>query len=164
MGRCSFANVTGLSSRKSRAVQLVCHWGCRRYSDVMVHRLLAASLGLKPLPESAKDRAGVRGVADNLNVRHRNAQLAGRASVELHTLIFFKDRTLVADARITRVRCLCNSCCKPIRMALAQSKPLPAAAPNSCSSLMGWCRGPAKLPADAAAGPAFHIMDKLGPH
>eukprot|EP00891_Asterochloris_glomerata_P009424 jgi/Astpho2/9424/Aster-01685 len=76
----------------------------RRYSDVMVHRLLAASLGLQPLPDSARDRAGVRAVADNLNVRHRNAQMAGRASVELHTLIFFKGRTMVADARITRVR------------------------------------------------------------
>ena len=68
----------------------------------MVHRLLAASLGLQPLPDSARDRAGVRAVADNLNVRHRNAQMAGRASVELHTLIFFKGRTMVADARITR--------------------------------------------------------------
>jgi hypothetical protein len=27
-----------------------------------------------------------------LNYRHRNAQMAGRASVELHTLIFFRDR------------------------------------------------------------------------
>ena len=69
----------------------------------MVHRLLAASLGLAPLPESARDRAGVHALTDNLNSRHRNAQMAGRASVELHTLIFFKDRTIIADARITRV-------------------------------------------------------------
>ena len=76
----------------------------------MVHRLLAASLGLQPLPDSARDRAGVRAVADNLNVRHRNAQMAGRASVELHTLIFFKGRTVVADARITRVSQGSNCC------------------------------------------------------
>ncbi|DBA70092.1 TPA: hypothetical protein ACH3X2_012255 [Trebouxia sp. C0005] len=76
----------------------------RRYADVLVHRLLAASLGLAPLPESARDRAGVHALTDNLNTRHRNAQMAGRASVELHTLIFFKDRTIIADARITRVR------------------------------------------------------------
>ena len=30
--------------------------------------------------------------------------MAGRASVELHTLIFFKDRTVLADARVTKVR------------------------------------------------------------
>ncbi|KAL3151102.1 hypothetical protein ABBQ38_012969 [Trebouxia sp. C0009 RCD-2024] len=76
----------------------------RRYADVLVHRLLAASLGLAPLPESARDRAGVHALTDNLNTRHRNAQMAGRASVELHTLIFFNNRTIVADARITRVR------------------------------------------------------------
>ena len=49
-------------------------------------------------------REGLRGEADNLNRRHRNAQLAGRASVELHTLIFFKDRVVTADARVTKVR------------------------------------------------------------
>lgn len=74
-----------------------------RYADVLVHRLLGASLGLAPLPDSARDRAGVHALTDNLNLRHRNAQMAGRASVELHTLIFFKDRTIIADARITRV-------------------------------------------------------------
>lgn len=74
-----------------------------RYADVLVHRLLAASLGLAPLPETARDRAGVHALTDNLNTRHRNAQMAGRASVELHTLIFFKDRTIIADARITKV-------------------------------------------------------------
>lgn len=74
-----------------------------RYADVMVHRLLAASLRLVELPESSKDRDSVRSLADNLNVRHRNAQMAGRASVELHTLIYFKNRTVLADARITKV-------------------------------------------------------------
>lgn len=75
-----------------------------RYADVIVHRVLMASLGLKPLPDSLRDRPLLHAVVDNLNVRHRNAQMAGRASVELHTLIFFKDRKTIADARITRVR------------------------------------------------------------
>ena len=69
----------------------------------MVHRLLAASLQLAELPDSSRDREAVRSLADNLNTRHRNAQMAGRASVELHTLIYFKDRTVLADARITKV-------------------------------------------------------------
>jgi exosome complex exonuclease DIS3/RRP44 len=76
----------------------------RRYADVVVHRVLMAALGLKPLPESVRDRAAMHPVVGNLNVRHRNAQLAGRASVELHTLIFFKDRQILADARVTRVK------------------------------------------------------------
>lgn len=45
-------------------------------------------------------------MVDNLNVRHRNAQLAGRASVELHTLIFFRNRATLADARVVKVRAL----------------------------------------------------------
>lgn len=70
----------------------------------MVHRLLAASLGPTPLPSSSRDKDSVHSTSLNLNVRHHNAQLAGRASVELHTLIFFKDRTVVADARVVKVR------------------------------------------------------------
>lgn len=76
----------------------------RRYADVVVHRVLMATLGLRPLPDSMRDRPRVADVVGNLNLRHRNAQLAGRASVELHTLIFFRGRSVVADARITRVQ------------------------------------------------------------
>lgn len=75
-----------------------------RYADVLVHRLLAASLGLHPLPEALRERDSLHDCCDNLNTRHRNAQMAGRASVELHTLIFFKSRSVVADARVTKVR------------------------------------------------------------
>ncbi|EFJ53011.1 hypothetical protein VOLCADRAFT_55673 [Volvox carteri f. nagariensis] len=76
----------------------------RRYADVVVHRLLGAAIGLEPLPDSARDKDALRDCSDNLNKRHRNAQMAGRASVELHTLIFFKNRSVVADARITKVK------------------------------------------------------------
>jgi exosome complex exonuclease DIS3/RRP44 len=68
-----------------------------------VHRLLGALLGLAPLPDAVRDRDALRACSDNLNVRHRNAQMAGRASVELHTLIFFRGRDVVADARVTKV-------------------------------------------------------------
>eukprot|EP01024_Parvocaulis_polyphysoides_P037208 TRINITY_DN3310_c0_g1_i1.p1 TRINITY_DN3310_c0_g1~~TRINITY_DN3310_c0_g1_i1.p1 ORF type:complete len:294 (-),score=60.91 TRINITY_DN3310_c0_g1_i1:252-1082(-) len=76
----------------------------RRYADVVVHRLLSAAIGLKPLPGSIRDRMNMQGVVENLNTRHRNAQMAGRASVELHTLIFFDNKNVVADARVTRVK------------------------------------------------------------
>jgi exosome complex exonuclease DIS3/RRP44 len=76
----------------------------RRYADVVVHRLLAAALGLCPLPAATADVKALSGVSDNLNTRHRNAQQAGRSSVELHTLLFFRGRTVVADARVTRCR------------------------------------------------------------
>eukprot|EP00798_Chlamydomonas_sp_ICE-L_P031432 gene31432-6608_t len=64
----------------------------RRYADVVVHRLLAAVLHLDPLPETSRDREGLKSCSENLNKRHHNAQMAGRGSTELHTLIFFKNQ------------------------------------------------------------------------
>ncbi|KAL5984268.1 Exosome complex exonuclease RRP44 A [Asimina triloba] len=64
----------------------------RRYADVIVHRLLAAALGISKLPPIFQDRPQLTSISDNLNYRHRNAQMASRASVELHTLIFFRKR------------------------------------------------------------------------
>ena len=80
-----------------------------RYADVIVHRLLGAALALSVLPSTIKDPQALRSLADNLNTRHRNAQFAGRASVELYTLMYFKDRTILADARITKVQAYMNA-------------------------------------------------------
>ncbi|XP_061371864.1 exosome complex exonuclease RRP44 homolog A-like [Gastrolobium bilobum] len=76
----------------------------RRYADVIVHRLLAASLGMSKLPSVFQDRLQLTTIADNLNYRHRNAQMAGRASVELHTLIYFWKKPIDAEARIVKIR------------------------------------------------------------
>lgn len=61
----------------------------RRYADVIVHRLLAAAIGVAPLPVQLSSKSYLHDLAANMNRRHRSAQLAGRASVQLHTLIFF---------------------------------------------------------------------------
>lgn len=71
---------------------------------MLVHRCLAASLGLMKLPEVLKDRHEMDGVVENMNDRHTNAARAGRSSAQLHTLTFFKDRELVAEARVIKVR------------------------------------------------------------
>ncbi|XP_015889583.2 exosome complex exonuclease RRP44 homolog A [Ziziphus jujuba] len=76
----------------------------RRYADVIVHRLLAASLGIYKLPVIFQDRPQLTSIADNLNYRHRNAQMASRASVELHTLIYFRKRPTDTEARIVKIR------------------------------------------------------------
>ncbi|KAA8532084.1 hypothetical protein F0562_006774 [Nyssa sinensis] len=76
----------------------------RRYADVVVHRLLAASLGIYKLPIIFQDRPQLTRIADNLNYRHRNAQMAGRSSVELHTLIYFRKRPTDTEARIVKIR------------------------------------------------------------
>ena len=76
----------------------------RRYADVEVHRLLAAAVGIGPMPKFASDAKALEEIAHGINYRHRNAQFAGRASVELHTLIFFRDKSFTAGARIMSVK------------------------------------------------------------
>ena len=61
----------------------------RRYADLLVHRQLAYAIGYDGEGSHIVDR-GLRnknrleGVCKNLNFRHRNAQMAGRASIEYY--------------------------------------------------------------------------------
>jgi S1 domain len=48
--------------------------------------------------------AGCAQAVDNMNVRHTNAQMAGRASTELHTIQFFRGCETLADARVVKVQ------------------------------------------------------------
>ncbi|KAL0484556.1 nuclear exosome complex RNAse Dis3/RPR44 [Acrasis kona] len=77
----------------------------RRYADVIVHRLLACSLGLYPLSKRLTDRELARTIVDGLNKRNRMAQYSERASVELYTNTFFANRLVECeDAYVVRVR------------------------------------------------------------
>ncbi|PHH67546.1 hypothetical protein CDD82_1372 [Ophiocordyceps australis] len=54
----------------------------RRYADVIAHRQLAAAIGYDAAPHaSTRSRARIEAVCKNINVRHRNAQMAARASI-----------------------------------------------------------------------------------
>ncbi|GKY92166.1 hypothetical protein MPSEU_000187900 [Mayamaea pseudoterrestris] len=76
----------------------------RRYADVCVHRLLAAAVGVAPLPQHLSSKSYMHELCANMNRRHRAAQLAGRASVQLHTLIFFAgDGARAEDAYVLDV-------------------------------------------------------------
>jgi len=75
----------------------------RRYADVVVHRLLAAAIGAAPLPESL-NKNQVQQICNNINRRGRMAEIAGRDSTRLHTLIFFKNKVLHEVGRVTQVR------------------------------------------------------------
>jgi exosome complex exonuclease DIS3/RRP44 len=77
----------------------------RRYADVLVHRLLAAAIGISPLPTSLQSKPAINEQCDKINIKHRMAQWASRASSDLHTFMFFNKRgAQSAQAVVTRVR------------------------------------------------------------
>eukprot|EP00922_Rhytidocystis_sp_ex-Travisia-forbesii_P052889 GHVS01078436.1.p1 GENE.GHVS01078436.1~~GHVS01078436.1.p1 ORF type:complete len:555 (-),score=55.83 GHVS01078436.1:351-2015(-) len=77
----------------------------RRYSDVLVHRLLAACLGIEDLCDHAKAKKEVQEQCEVLNTKHRNGQMAGRSSVDFHRYCYFKRKGPVsADCIIIRIK------------------------------------------------------------
>ena len=74
-----------------------------RYADVCVHRLLAAAINVAPLPVHLSSKSHLHDLCANMNRRHRSAQMAGRASVQLHTLIFFSGGSKDEDAYVLDV-------------------------------------------------------------
>ncbi|KAI5196600.1 ribonuclease R [Aureobasidium subglaciale] len=75
----------------------------RRYADLEAHRQLAAAIDYEPLDASLLSKAKLEGVCKNINVRHRNAQMAGRASVEYYVGQALKGRVVDEDGFIMRV-------------------------------------------------------------
>ncbi|XXQ38096.1 Ribonuclease II/R domain-containing protein [Plasmodiophora brassicae] len=76
----------------------------RRYADLVVHRLLSASLSICDMPAMCKHKGALSAVTNSLNRLNRSAQLAGRASVELFTLIYFDGRQVDTNGIVMDVR------------------------------------------------------------
>ncbi|KAK5691180.1 exosome catalytic subunit dis3 [Elasticomyces elasticus] len=75
----------------------------RRYADLEAHRQLAAAIDYEQLDPSLQIKAKLEAVCKNINVRHRNAQMAGRASVEYYVGQALKGRVLQEDGFIMRI-------------------------------------------------------------
>ncbi|CEO60177.1 Putative Exosome complex exonuclease [Penicillium brasilianum] len=61
----------------------------RRYADLLVHRQLASAIGYEgedghAVIEGVSTRGKLEDICRNINFRHRNAQFAGRASIEYY--------------------------------------------------------------------------------
>ncbi|XP_046670667.1 exosome complex exonuclease RRP44 [Homalodisca vitripennis] len=76
----------------------------RRYADVIVHRLLAACIGADSTYTDLLDKQKSHNLCHNLNYRNRMAQYAGRASVNLHTHLFFRDKVQNEEGYVLYVR------------------------------------------------------------
>ncbi|CCE61314.1 hypothetical protein TPHA_0A02320 [Tetrapisispora phaffii CBS 4417] len=56
----------------------------RRFCDVIAHRQLAGAIGYEPLALMHRDKNKMEMICKNINKKHRNAQFAGRASIEYY--------------------------------------------------------------------------------
>lgn len=69
----------------------------RRYSDIIVHRLLAVAIAADSTYPDLMDKRKQSALCNNLNYRHKMAQYAQRASVAFHTQLFFKNRGILNE-------------------------------------------------------------------
>ena len=75
----------------------------RRYADLVAHRQLAAAIQYEPIHASLHSKGKLEGVCKNINVRHRNAQLAGRASIEYYVGQALKGRVMEEEGFVMKV-------------------------------------------------------------
>ncbi|KAH7114496.1 hypothetical protein B0J11DRAFT_584909 [Dendryphion nanum] len=75
----------------------------RRYADLEAHRQLAAAIDYESLDPSLQSKAKLEGVCKNINVRHRNAQMAGRASIEYYVGQALKGRNIVEEGFVMKI-------------------------------------------------------------
>ena len=76
----------------------------RRYSDIIVHRLLAVIINCDSTYQDLLDKDKTQKLCNHLNRRHKNAQYAARASINLHTHLFFKSKASLEEAFVLFIR------------------------------------------------------------
>ena len=75
----------------------------RRYADLVAHRQLAAAIEYETLDISLHSKPKLEEVCKNINVRHRNAQMAGRASIEYYVGQALKGKVVEEEGYVMKV-------------------------------------------------------------
>ena len=75
----------------------------RRYADLETHRQLAAAVDYEQLDPSLHSKAKLETVCKDINVRHRNAQMAGRASIEYYVGQALKGRVIDEEGFVMKI-------------------------------------------------------------
>lgn len=69
----------------------------RRYSDIMVHRLLAVAIGALDSYPDLLNKDKTQKLCNRLNFRHKMAQYASRDSIDLHCQLFFQNKAITEE-------------------------------------------------------------------
>lgn len=93
------------------AVPLYTHFTSpiRRYADVLVHRLLAASIDIQSLTNDMTDKFKMARQCDQMNRKTRMARFASSASTQYNTYVYFKNliekekREIIEEAIVMRI-------------------------------------------------------------
>ena len=72
----------------------------RRYADLIVHRLLAVAVKADLTYPELLNKQKAQLLCKHLNHRHKMGQYASRASVRLHTEIFFRHKSVVEEGHV----------------------------------------------------------------
>ncbi|KAI1433316.1 RNB domain-containing protein [Xylaria sp. CBS 124048] len=75
----------------------------RRYADLVAHRQLAAAIDYEAMHSSMRSRGKLEAVCKNINMRHRNAQFAGRASVAYYVGQSLKGHVAEEDGFVMKI-------------------------------------------------------------
>ncbi|KAL2020900.1 hypothetical protein VTK56DRAFT_7891 [Thermocarpiscus australiensis] len=75
----------------------------RRYADLVAHRQLAAAIGYEAVDPSVRSRGRLEAVCKTINVRHRNAQLAGRASIAYYVGQALRGKATEEDGFVMKI-------------------------------------------------------------
>ncbi|KAJ4295868.1 exosome catalytic subunit dis3 [Collariella sp. IMI 366227] len=75
----------------------------RRYADLVAHRQLAAAIGYEAVHPAVRSRGRLEAVCKNINVRHRNAQLAGRASIAYYVGQALRGKATEEDGFVLKI-------------------------------------------------------------
>jgi exosome complex exonuclease DIS3/RRP44 len=70
---------------------------------VVAHRQLAGAIGYEPLHQNHLDKNRMEAICRNINKRHRNAQFAGRASIEYYVGQVLKADESVQEGYVIKV-------------------------------------------------------------
>ncbi|KCV70487.1 hypothetical protein H696_02828 [Fonticula alba] len=80
----------------------------RRYSDILVHRLLAAAIDFEPTSQLLIHRDNITRLCNVINIRHRSAKKASMSSTELFTGLLFSRFDLAQEETAYVVRVMSN--------------------------------------------------------